>query len=88
MARYLDASATVNVEGDTLTLNTAVLLGGDVDDKDGIEITDLSSIGGKFGETVNPATTPEDINYDGLVDILDLVLAAGNYGLTSSPWTP
>jgi len=88
MARYLDASAVVVVSGDTMTLNKAILLGGDVDDDDDIAITDLSSIGGKFGETVNPATTPQDINYDGLVDILDLVLAAGNYGLTSSPWTP
>ena len=88
MARYLDASAVVVVSGDTMTLNKAILLGGDVNDSDEIDITDLSSIGGKFGETVNPATTPQDINYDGLVDILDLVLAAGNYGLTSSPWTP
>ncbi len=88
MARYLDASATVNVAGDTLVLNTVVLLGGDVNDSDEVDISDLSSIGGKFGQSVNPATTPEDINYDGVVDILDLVLAAGNYTKTSSPWTP
>ncbi|MGB9593606.1 MAG: right-handed parallel beta-helix repeat-containing protein, partial [Anaerolineae bacterium] len=69
MARYLDASAEVVVSGGTKTLNKVILLGGDVNDDDAIDISDLSSIGGKFGETVNPATTPQDINYDGLVDI-------------------
>ncbi len=92
MARYLDAKATVVVAGDAddaIVLNTALLLGGDVNDDDQIAIGDLTSIAGIFGTSpVNPATTAQDINYDAKVDILDLVLAAGNYDLIESPWTP
>jgi len=90
MARYLDAAKTVEVQGDDddkMDLGTVLLLGGDVDDNDKIVINDLTAIGGEFGKTVNPATTNEDINYDGRVDILDLVLAGGNYDLTASPWS-
>ncbi|MBC7265228.1 MAG: right-handed parallel beta-helix repeat-containing protein [Chloroflexi bacterium] len=89
MARYLDAEKTgVTVTGGgTTDLGTVTLLGGDVNDDDVIDITDLAAIGGQFGNTVDPATTPADINYDGVVDILDLVLAAGNYSLSSPvPW--
>ncbi|MBC7255290.1 MAG: right-handed parallel beta-helix repeat-containing protein, partial [Chloroflexi bacterium] len=82
MARYLDAAKMVNVQGDTMDLGTVLLLGGDVDDSDTIVINDLTAIGGKFGQTVDPATTNEDINYDSRVDILDLVLAGGNYDLS------
>jgi len=89
MARYLDASATVSVAGDTLTLNTVMLLGGDANDSDKIDISDLSIIGGQFGKSGSGITDPRaDINNDNTVDILDIVLAAGNYDLTSSPWTP
>lgn len=88
MARYLDASASVVVGGDSLPLGTVVLLGGDVNDDDQILIGDVSSIGGRFGDAVDPATTAQDINYDGWVNIFDLVLAAGNFEKTSSPWTP
>jgi len=88
MERYLDAAAEVTVSGDNMTLNTVVLLGGDANDDDYINIQDLSIIGGQFGNTVDPATVTADINYDGVVNILDLVLAGGNYHETESPWTP
>lgn len=87
MARYLDASKEWEIQGDTMVLTPLVLLGGDVNDSDKIDIADLASIGGKFGNSVDPETTPEDINYDAWVDILDLVLAAGNYDLAESPWS-
>lgn len=81
MARYLDAQKTgvVVSNGVVTPLASVKLLGGDTNDDDHVEIGDLSTIGGKFGTTVNPLTETADINADGEVNILDLVLAAGNY---------
>jgi hypothetical protein len=90
MPRYLDASAEVVVAGGTLTLTPVLLLGGDVDDDDVIGVNDASAIGGAFWTTPSDGlwNANADINDDSRVDILDLVLMGGNYGLTSSPWTP
>ncbi len=89
MARYLDASAEVVVAGDTMTLNKVILLGGDANDDDVIDILDAGIIGGQFGRAGAGITDPRaDINADNEVDILDLVLMGGNYSRTSSPWTP
>lgn len=89
MARYLDAAAEVEVTGGAAVLATVELLGGDVNDDDVIDITDITAISGLlFGSAVDAATTAADINYDGWVDILDLALAAGNYGLRGTPWAP
>ncbi|HOR00510.1 MAG TPA: right-handed parallel beta-helix repeat-containing protein [Anaerolineae bacterium] len=86
MARYLPASARVAISG-AQVLGMAELLGGDLDGVDGVYIDDITIISGLlFGTGVDAATTPADINYDGWVDILDLVLAAGNFGKTASPW--
>lgn len=87
MARYLPAAATVTVADEGQTLATVELLGGDIDGTAGIGIGDVTGISGVlFGQQVDPATTAADVNYDGWVDILDLVLAAGNFGLSQSPW--
>ncbi len=87
MPRYLPASRTVAVAGGSQELPAVELLGGDIDGVPGIDIVDITGISGVlFGAAVDAATTAADINYDGWVDILDLVLAAGNYGLTASPW--
>jgi hypothetical protein len=90
MPRYLDAEALVVVSGGTLTLQPALLLGGDVDDDDVIGVADAGAIGGAFWTTPSDGlwNANADINNDGRVDILDLVLMGGNYGLSSSPWTP
>jgi len=91
MARYLDAAATVGISGETLVLNPVKLLGGDVDDNDVIEINDASAIGGAFGTVPGDTywNASADINNDGVINILDLVLMGGNYGLTSPvAWTP
>ncbi|MFP3897169.1 MAG: right-handed parallel beta-helix repeat-containing protein, partial [Anaerolineales bacterium] len=88
MDRYLDASVEVEVSGDTQTLNTVVLLGGDANDDDEININDMTIIGGEYGNADGDIDDERaDINADDVVDILDLVLAAGNYGETESPWS-
>lgn len=87
MARYLSARAEVEVGGGSTTLSTVELLGGDADGDGRVGINDITSISGLlFGAKVDAAATPADINADGWVDILDLALAAGNYGLNSSTW--
>ena len=65
------------------------LLGGNAnndDNADKIDISDLTCIGGSFGGEppfTCGATGSSDVNADGVVNILDLVLSGGNYGLTS-----
>ena len=58
------------------TLETVVLLGGDVNGDGRIDILDIAFVGARFGGH-DPGA---DINDDGMVDILDLVLTAGNFG--------
>lgn len=69
--------------------NPTKLLGGDADNSGKIDIGDLGCIGGAFGgsPTVCGVTGSSDINADGAVNILDLVLAGGNYFLQApQPW--
>ena len=74
------ANATTNVTP------MPTLLGGDVVVPVGIDILDLTAIGGVFGTSITADTGP-DVNGDGWVNIFDLVLAGGNYGLASpQPW--
>jgi hypothetical protein len=100
MNRYLDVTVASGrsrtlLNEDSPTLSTLVLLGGDADDSDEINILDASIIGGQFGKT--PPDDPRaDINNDGIVDILDLVLVGGNFDKQSkvatdnayAAWTP
>lgn len=84
MPRYLDASrsgVTVTA-GMTTTLPQVLLLGGDADDNDVIDILDATIIGNNFGRTEG-LDVRADINNDGEVDVIDLVLMGGNYGETS-----
>jgi hypothetical protein len=86
-AGFLAAScADVVHAGDSLTtLNNAVLLAGDINDDQVIDITDAVAIGAVFGNTTGEVA---DLNLDGVVDVLDLILMAVNYGQTSAdnPW--
>lgn len=72
------------------TVGTVILLGGDANDNNVIDIGDATCIGDRYNLT--PATCggvgSADVNGDGVVNILDLVLMGGNYDLTFSPWTP
>ncbi len=63
------------------------LLGGDANDNNVIETSDLGCIGGAYGGA--PAACgagTSDVNGDGRVDIYDLVLMGGNYDKTFSSW--
>ena len=70
---------------DSYTASATRLLGGDANNDNSIDISDLTCIGGSFGGA--PATCgttgSSDINADGIVNVLDLVLSGGNYGLTT-----
>jgi hypothetical protein len=77
--------------GDTYVAPNTRLLGGDANNNGKIEVNDLTCIGGDFGNS--PPTSScggagsPDINADNAVNILDLVLAGGNYDLaTFQPW--
>ena len=61
------------------------LPGGDANNDGLIDLSDLTCIGGSFGNSpvVCGTNGSSDINSDGAVNILDLVLAGGNYGLIS-----
>jgi YVTN family beta-propeller protein len=61
----------------TLT-NPALLLAGDIDGNDLVDIADATAIGVDFGKTGAGLST--DLNDDGTVDILDLILLAANFG--------
>ncbi|MGB0387313.1 MAG: FG-GAP-like repeat-containing protein [Ardenticatenaceae bacterium] len=73
------------------TLSTLVLLGGDATNDDTIALADATCIGGDFGGTTSSCVgqgANSDVNGDGQIDLLDLVLMANNYSKSSSPWTP
>ena len=75
--------------GGNYPLTATKLLGGDANNSGSIEIGDLSCIGGDFGGAPGNCggAGSSDINADTTVNILDLVLAGGNYDLTSpQPW--
>lgn len=80
----LHTGLTVNGAG-PFTLPTTRLLAGDANNSGKIFIDDLSCIGGRFGLAPGGACgglpNSPDINEDGIVNVLDLVLAGGNYGL-------
>ncbi len=60
------------------------LLAGDVDGNGVIDITDAVAIGTAFGNAAsNPAA---DLNDDGAVNVLDLILLAVNFGAETSTW--
>lgn len=66
------------------TLQPVTLLAGDIDNNGEIDITDAVMI----GLALNSPTGPAELNGDGIVDILDLILMAVNYGqtTTANPW--
>jgi hypothetical protein len=79
MPGYLSATGDRPVKvtvGTVVDLGNVVLLGGDVNGDDRVDIRDLSYIAWHFDQ----ADTQADFNRDGRVDILDLTLTAGNFG--------
>ncbi|MCX6058562.1 MAG: cohesin domain-containing protein [Chloroflexi bacterium] len=69
--------------GETYAAAATKLKGGDADNTGLIDVSDITCISGSFGAApvTCGATGSSDINADGLVNILDLVLPGGNYGL-------
>lgn len=87
---YLDNDDTITVSANLANKNTR-LWGGDADNGGKVGITDLSCIGGAFGQS--PVTSDcggagsPDINADTRVNIQDLSLAGGNYDKCGpQPW--
>jgi hypothetical protein len=73
------------------SLGTLVLLGGDATNNDYIDVSDAACIGSDFGGNTSSCAgtgANSDVNGDGVIDILDMTLMAGNYYLSASPWTP
>jgi murein DD-endopeptidase MepM/ murein hydrolase activator NlpD len=69
-------TAIVTAENVTTTMPTISLLAGDIDGNDVIDQFDALTIGMSY----NSATPPEaDLNNDGVINVLDLELLAGNY---------
>ncbi|HOM68015.1 MAG TPA: dockerin type I domain-containing protein [Brevefilum fermentans] len=77
---YLNPALQVTLTAD-LTLPPLHLLGGDVNGDDRVDTTDLDAIRAAFGSP--GAGIAADINGDGVVNLQDLALAAGNFGLTT-----
>lgn len=75
------------------TLETVVLLGGDATDNNLVDVLDATCIGNSYESAISTcgggtAYASSDVNGDGVVNILDLVLMGGNYDQVASPWTP
>ncbi len=81
----INITATYGVETNEtqLTLNvlTPLQLGGDVNGDCIVNIFDLTRVAGVLGNTIRPGVNPRtDLNLDGRVTIIDLVIVASNIG--------
>lgn len=86
---YLDGEklGIVTIAGNTTTVNTVTLLAGDVIINGCVDIFDLAAIAGQFGQSVPPVPANLDLNADGVINILDVALAASNYDTCEPiPW--
>lgn len=85
------SNKTVTLTSGQGALSPLLLRGGNaVWTDDVIDIHDLTLVTGGY---LDPAANPDaDVNFDGVVNILDIGLVAGNYGLNSQTayanWTP
>ena len=70
---------SVYVVGASVDIGSTTILGGDVNADNCINILDVVSIIGRFGETGLPPSDPVDINDDGTINILDLTPASSNF---------
>ncbi|MBI1882332.1 MAG: hypothetical protein HYR94_29520 [Chloroflexi bacterium] len=79
---YLPNCTTATVTGDqTTTLTETVLRGGDTNDNDKIKIGDATLISSNFDLAVPSGDPHADINADGIVNVQDLSMLGGNFGL-------
>jgi hypothetical protein len=84
---FLDAQgAPTLTSGATTTMQTVILLAGDIDGNNVIDQFDAMTIGMNYNLA---APTAADLNDDGTINILDLELLAGNYGQSGAlAWLP
>lgn len=88
--RYLNIMANISVNDlANMQLPSLRLLGGDVNQDYKISVADASDVGTAWGSTADPNA---NINFDGVVNIQDLALVGGNFGMTSATaynwWSP
>jgi hypothetical protein len=78
------------IAGQTTVLPSVVLLGGDCDSDDNINIMDAGLVSFSFGLSQGQfGFDPHaDINGDGIVDIYDLVMIGNNFGCYLTNLTP
>jgi hypothetical protein len=75
-----------------LPLKKVVLLGGDASNNDKVDLADATCIAATYN--LDPAAcgadpaSSTDVNGDGLVNLLDLVMVGSSFNRTSSPWVP
>jgi Lamin Tail Domain len=87
---YLDrVVANVNApEGQSTTVSTFMLKGGDANRDKVVNVQDLAFIGGRFGLVPLVGVDAQaDLTGDGVVNVLDLTLAASNYGVVQGAGT-
>ncbi len=84
---FLDAQGGPTLtSGSTTTMQTVILLAGDIDGNNVIDQFDALTIGMNYNLA---APTAADLNDDGIINILDLELLAGNYGQSGAlAWLP
>jgi hypothetical protein len=58
----------------------AVVLFGDVDNNNIVNMLDLQKTALKFGQTGPPCRIPEDVDNNGVITMLDLMICSQNYG--------
>lgn len=87
---YLQSQkGSIYVVGANVDIGPTKLVGGDVNADNCINILDIVSIIGRFGQTGLPASDPQDINDDGTINIFDLTMAAGNFARCGpTAWIP
>lgn len=76
--RYRNPVLTVRESEETI-VSDILLLAGDINGDDIVNLFDLVMIAGRYDHWVT-ISAPEDINGDGLINLFDIVLASGNYG--------
>ena len=78
--RYLNLARTLTVN-DPLALPPLRLLAGDITGDEAVTTADMDAIRSAFGTSGHGLAA--DLNNDGVVDLRDLALAGGNFGLTA-----